>query len=72
MDFITKLPQKTRGVDSIWDIVDRLTKSTHFIPIQERISTEKLADIYICEVVARHGVSVSMVLDRDVCFISKF
>lgn len=47
MDFITKLLMTTRGVDSIWVIVDQLTKSAHFIPIQESILAEKLADIYI-------------------------
>ena len=72
MDFITKLPRTARGVDSIWVIVDRLTKSAHFIPIQESISAEKLADIYIREIVARHGLPVSVISDRDVRFTSKF
>ena len=72
MDFITKLPRTARGVDSIWVIVDRLTKSAHFIPIQESISAEKLADIYIREIVARHGVPVSVISDRDVRFTSRF
>ena len=63
MDFITKLPRTTRGVDSIWVIMDQLTKSAHFIPIQESISAEKLADIYVREVVARHGVPISVVSD---------
>ena len=52
MDFITKLPRTTQGVDSISVIVDRLTKSAHFIPIHKSISAEKLADIYIKDVVA--------------------
>ena len=72
MDFITKLPRTAHGVDSIWVIMDRLTKSAHFIPIQESISAEKLAEIYVREIWARHGVPVSMVADRDVCFTSKF
>ena len=72
MDFITKLPRTARGVDSIWVIVDRLTKSAHFILIQESISAEKLADIYIREIVARHGVPVSVISDRDVRFTSRF
>ena len=72
MDFIMKLPRKACRVDSIWVIVDRLTKSAHFIPIQESISAEKLADIYIREIVARHGVPVSVILDRDVRFTSRF
>ena len=72
MDFITKLTRTAQGVDSIWAIVDRLTKSAHFIPIQESISTEKLADIYIREVVDRHGVPVSVITDQDVRFTSRF
>lgn len=72
MDFITKLPRTTRGVDLIWVIVDRLTKSAHLISIQESISAEKLAKIYVREIVARHGAPVSVVLDRDVCFTSRF
>ncbi|CAH1412385.1 unnamed protein product [Lactuca virosa] len=68
MDFITKLPRTARGVESIWVIVDRLTKSAHFIPIQESIS----AEIYVREVVTHHGVPVSVVSDRDVRFTSRF
>ena len=51
--FIMKLPKTDWGVDCIWIIVDRLSKSSHFIPISVSISTEKLADIYVREVVAR-------------------
>lgn len=72
MDFITKLPRTARGVDSIWVIVDRLTKTAHFIPIQESISAEKLADMYVHEVVARHGVPISVVSDQDIRFNSRF
>ena len=72
MDFITKLPKTMRGYDSIWVIVDRLTKSAQFIPIKENYSVEKLADIYIKEVVKRHGVPVSIVSDRDSRFTSRF
>ena len=72
MDFTTKLPRTTRGVDAIWVIVDMLTKSAHFIPISESISAEKLVDIYVLEVVAKHGVPVSVVSDKDVRFTSRF
>ena len=72
MDFVTKLPRTARGVDSIWVVVDRLTNSAHFIPIQESISAEKLADIYVREIEARQGVPVSVVSDRDVRFTSRF
>ena len=72
MDFIMKLPRTARGVDSIWVIVDILTKSAHFILIPESISVEKLADIYVREVVVRYGVSVSVVSYHDVRLTSRF
>ena len=72
MDFITKLPRTARGVDSIWVIIDRLTKSVHFILIVESISAEKPVDIYICEVVVWHWVLVLVILDQDVRFTSTF
>ncbi|GJU55609.1 reverse transcriptase domain-containing protein [Tanacetum coccineum] len=71
MDFITKLPRSKSGHDTIWVIVDRLTKSAHFLAIREDYSTEKLAKIYIDEIVARHGVSVSIISDRDGRFTSR-
>ena len=52
--------------------MDRLTKSVHFILIQESISSEKFTDIYIREIVSRHGVLVSVVSDRDLRFTSRF
>nr|GEX40818.1 putative reverse transcriptase domain-containing protein [Tanacetum cinerariifolium] len=58
------------GHDAIWVVVDRLTKSTHFLPIHEDYKTEKLARIYINEIIARHGVPVSIILDRDGRFAS--
>ncbi|GJS90748.1 putative reverse transcriptase domain-containing protein [Tanacetum coccineum] len=64
MDFVTKLPKST-GHDTIWVVVDRLTKSAHFLPIREDYKTEKLAKIYTNEIVARHGVPVSIISDRD-------
>ncbi|KAJ9539506.1 LOW QUALITY PROTEIN: hypothetical protein OSB04_032239 [Centaurea solstitialis] len=72
MDLITKLPRTPRNVDAIWVIVDRLTKSAHFIAINESSSSEKLADIYVKEIVARHGVPVTIISDRDVRFTSRF
>ncbi|GJV54105.1 putative reverse transcriptase domain-containing protein, partial [Tanacetum coccineum] len=65
MDFVTKLPKSSSGHDTIWVVVDRLTKSAHFLPIREDYKTEKLAKIYTNEIVARHGVPVSIILDRD-------
>ena len=54
MDFITKLPRTSSGYDNIWVIVDRLTKSAHFIPIREDFRVEKLARLY--EIMSRHGI----------------
>ncbi|GJZ12522.1 putative reverse transcriptase domain-containing protein [Tanacetum coccineum] len=72
MDFITKLPNTKSRHDTIWVIVDRLTKSAHFLATQEDYSTERLAKLYIDEIVARHGVPVSIISDRDRRFTSRF
>ena len=72
MDLITKLPRTPRNFDSIWVIVDRLTKSAHFIAIRENSSAEKLADIYVSVIAAWHGVPVTVISDRDVRFTSHF
>ncbi|GJU51010.1 putative reverse transcriptase domain-containing protein [Tanacetum coccineum] len=71
MDFITKLPKTAAGYDSIWVIVDRLTKSAHFLPMKETDSTEKLTRLYMREIVARRGISVSIISDHDSHFTSK-
>ncbi|GJY42701.1 putative reverse transcriptase domain-containing protein [Tanacetum coccineum] len=65
MDFITKLPRKKSGHDTIWVVVDRLTKSAHFLATREDYSMEKLARLYIDEIFARHGVLVLIISDRD-------
>ncbi|GJU01487.1 putative reverse transcriptase domain-containing protein [Tanacetum coccineum] len=72
MDLITKLPKTPRQCDAIWVIVDRLTKSAIFLPIKESMSSEALAELYLREVVARHGVPVSIVSDRDNRFTFRF
>ncbi|GJV63198.1 putative reverse transcriptase domain-containing protein [Tanacetum coccineum] len=72
MDFVTKLPKMTNGYDTIWVIVDRLTKSAHFLPMRENDPMEKLIKIYIKEVVTRHGVPVSIISDCDGRFTSLF
>nr|GFC12469.1 putative reverse transcriptase domain, ribonuclease H-like domain, aspartic peptidase domain protein [Tanacetum cinerariifolium] len=61
MDFITKLPKSSQGYDTIWVIVDRLTKSAIFTPIKETDPMHKLARIYLKEVVTRHGIPVSII-----------
>ncbi|KAI3824326.1 hypothetical protein L1987_05784 [Smallanthus sonchifolius] len=72
MEFITKLPHTSRGHDIIWVIIDRLTKAAHFLPIREDYRVEKLARIYIDEIVSRHGVPLNVISDRDERFTSPF
>nr|GEW24944.1 reverse transcriptase domain-containing protein [Tanacetum cinerariifolium] len=72
MDFVTKLPKTSTGQDTNWVIVDRLTKFSHFLPMKETDSVEKLTRQYLKEVVSRHGMSVSIIFDRDSKFTSQF
>nr|GEW51656.1 reverse transcriptase domain-containing protein [Tanacetum cinerariifolium] len=72
MDFVTKLPKTSNGHDTIWVIVDRLTKSAHFIPIRETESMDTLTWLYIKEIISRHGVPISIISDRDSHFTSRF
>ncbi|GJY08736.1 putative reverse transcriptase domain-containing protein [Tanacetum coccineum] len=65
MDFVTKLPKTSQGYDTIWVIVDRLTKSAIFTPMRETDPLDKLARLYLKEVVTRHGIPVSIICDRD-------
>ncbi|GJW55994.1 putative reverse transcriptase domain-containing protein, partial [Tanacetum coccineum] len=65
MDFITKLPKSSQGYDTIWVIVDRLTKSAIFIPMRKTDPIKKLARMYLKEVVTRHGIPVSIICDHD-------
>ncbi|GJW04670.1 putative reverse transcriptase domain-containing protein [Tanacetum coccineum] len=72
MDFVTKLPRTPSGYETIWVIVDRLTKSAHFLPMSENDSMDKLARLYLKEVVTRHEIPVSIICDRDGRFTSNF
>ena len=72
MDFVGGLPRTPRDLDSIWVIVDRLTKSDHFIPINIIFSLEKFTTLYISEIVRLHGVPSSIVSDWDPRFTSTF
>nr|GEV52549.1 putative reverse transcriptase domain-containing protein [Tanacetum cinerariifolium] len=72
MDFVTKLPKMSQGYDTMWVIVDQLTKSAIFTPIRETDPMDKLARIYLKEVVTRHGIPVSIISDRDPRFASNF
>jgi len=72
MDFIVGLPRSPRGNNAIWMIVDRLTKSAHFIPFRVGQSTEALAEKYMQEIVRLHEIPVSIVSDRDIRIVSRF
>ncbi|GJR04832.1 putative reverse transcriptase domain-containing protein [Tanacetum coccineum] len=72
IDFVTKLPRSPQGYDTIWVIVERLTKSAIFLPMRETDPLEKLAKMYLKEVVAIHGIPVSIICDHDPRFASNF
>ncbi|CAN6543660.1 unnamed protein product [Malus baccata var. baccata] len=72
MDFVYKLPCTHNGYDDIWVVVDRLTKSAHFIPVREKYSLSRLAKLFISQIVKYHGVPVNIISDRDPKFTSKF
>ncbi|GJZ53645.1 putative reverse transcriptase domain-containing protein [Tanacetum coccineum] len=72
MDFVTKLPRTSSGHDTIWVIVDRLTKSAYFLPMREDYKMERLARLYLNEIVARHRVLISNISDHDSRFTSRF
>nr|GEW71566.1 reverse transcriptase domain-containing protein [Tanacetum cinerariifolium] len=72
MDLFTKLPRTSNAYDTIWVIVDRLTKSAHFIPTRETKSMETLTRLYIKEIASRHRVPIFIISDRDSHFTSRF
>jgi hypothetical protein len=72
MDFITGLPRTKFGYDSIWVVVDRLTKVPHFIPVKTTYTSARLAKIYMSQIVCLHGVPKSIVSDRGTQFTSHF
>nr|GEY15514.1 putative reverse transcriptase domain-containing protein [Tanacetum cinerariifolium] len=72
MDFVIGLPRMPSGYDTIWIIVDRLSKLAHCLPMNKIDSMEKLTQLYSKEVVCRHGVHVSIISDRDIHFTSRF
>lgn len=72
IDFVVGFPKSARGNNAIWVVVDRLTKSTHFLPVKMTFSLDQLAQLYIKEVVRLHDVPVSIVSDKDPRFTSKF
>jgi hypothetical protein len=72
MDFIVGLPLTARKFDSIWVIVDRHTKSAHFIPVHTKYRVEKYAEIYVARVLCLHGVPKTIVSDRGSQFVAHF
>jgi hypothetical protein len=71
-DFVTGLPRTQKGNDSIWVIIDRLTKVAHFIPVKTTFGGATLARIYLKDIVRLHGIPRKIVLDRGTKFTSKF
>ena len=72
MDFVDGLPRSRKGNTGIWVVVDRLTKSAHFIPIKSKRMAAWLASVYLREIVRLHGILSSIVSDRDPIFTSDF
>ena len=72
MDFIVGLPHTRTGYDSIWVVVDRLTKTAHFIPVKTTYNSAMLAELYMARIVCLLGVPKKIVLDRGTQFTSHF
>ena len=72
MDFVSSLPLSPCKKDTIWVVVDRLTKSAHFILVRTDCSLDQLAELYIAGIVRLHGVPTSIISDRDLMFTSRF
>ena len=72
MDFVVGLPLIGRKHDSVWVVVDRLTKSSHFLPVRTDYSLDKLVELYIKEIVRLHGIPIFIISYRDPRFTSRF
>ena len=72
MDFVTHLPRTSQRHDVVWVIVDRLTKSAHFLAVQMTFTLEEFCRLYIREIFRLHGVLVSIVSDKDPRFMTHF
>ena len=72
MDFVVGLPRTSKGYDSIWVIVDRLTKSANFIQVDTKYTGKKYAEIYFDRIVTLHGVPLTIISDRGSVFVSCF
>ena len=72
MDFVFGFPLTQKKHDSVWVIVDKLTKFAHFLPVRLDYSMDQLAELYVSEIIQLHGIPVSIVFDRDSWFTSRF
>jgi transposase InsO family protein len=72
MDFFDGLPKTSKGYDSIWIIIDRLTKIAHFLPVKVKHSTVDYVKLYINKIIRFHGVPKTIISDRGAHFVSKF
>jgi len=72
MDFVVRMPRTQKLHDAIWVIVDRFTKSAHFLAMKTTFNAEQLANLYIKKTVRLHGIPSSIVSERDTKFTSKF
>ena len=72
MDFVVSLPRTRKLPDSIWSIVDRMTMSSHFIPVKSTYKAKEYDKMYIDEIVRWHGIPLSLILDRGAQFTSHF
>ena len=70
MDFVTHLPRTSRRHDAVWVIVDRLTKSAHFLAVRMTFTLEEFCSLYIREIIRLHGVLLSIISDRDPRFMT--
>ena len=71
MDLVTRLPRTAKGFDSIWVIVDRLTKTAHFLPVRMTYTAAQYARLYLDRIVPMHGVPISIVSGWGTQFISR-
>jgi hypothetical protein len=72
MDFIVGLPNTSQKHDSIWVIIDRLTKIAHFLPVQTTYTAKKYAEVYLDQIIHLHGVPKTIIFDRGAQFIARF